>query len=306
MTGQNTHSPAVSRSNGERGRVDLHVHTTASDGQCSPSEIVRMALKIGLTAVGITDHDTTEGVAEAIQAARGTSLEVISGVEISTDISRSEVHILGYFVAHRDPELCKVLARFRLSRLERAQRIIDRLSQLGMPLEWEHVRQLASGESIGRPHIARAMLERQYVSSIDEAFRLYIGRYRAAYMDRYKLSPTAAVQTILAAGGLPVLAHPLYVSHLVPELARRGLAGLEAYYTGYTPDDTSFLLDLATQHGLVATGGSDFHGREVQEGHRLGGVPVPATVVERLRAYRQRRLRRLRGDGDGDGDGDWI
>lgn len=300
MTGQNTYFPAVSRTNGERGRVDLHVHTTASDGQYSPSEIVHMALKIGLKVVGITDHDTTEGVAEAIEAARGTNLEVLSGVEISTDISRSEVHILGYFVAHRDPELCNVLSRFRASRLERAQTMIDQLARMGMPLDWRRVRELASGESIGRPHVAQAMLERQYVSSIDEAFRLYIGRNRAAYVDRYKLSPAAAVQTILAAGGLPVLAHPLHVSHLVPGLAGTGLAGLEAYYTGYTPDDTAFLLDLAAQHGLVVTGGSDFHGGQVQEGHELGGVPVPGTVVEGLRAYRERRLRRLRGDG-GDG-----
>ncbi len=291
MTGQNTHFRAVSRSNGERGRVDLHVHTTASDGQYSPSEIVQMALEIGLKVVGITDHDTTEGVAEAMEAATDTSLEVISGVEISTDVSRSEVHILGYFVAHRDPELCNVLSRFRVSRIERAQRIIDKLARMGMPLDWDHVRQLASGESIGRPHIAQAMLERQYVSSIDEAFRLYIGRYRVAYADRYKLSPEAAVQTILAAGGLPVLAHPLHVGHLVPDLARKGLAGLEAYYTGYTLDDTAFLLDLAEQYGLAVTGGSDFHGRQVQEGHKLGGVPVPEMVVEGLRAYRERRLR---------------
>jgi predicted metal-dependent phosphoesterase TrpH len=287
----------VSRSNCERGRVDLHVHTTASDGQYSPSEIVQMALKIGLTVVAITDHDTTEGVAEAIEAARGTSLEVISGVEISTDVARSEVHILGYFVKHQDQELCDVLARFRVSRLERAHRMIDKLAQIGMPLEWEYVRELAHGESIGRPHIAQAMLKRQYVSSIDEAFRLYIGRYRTAYVDRHKLSPVAAIQTILAAGGLPVLAHPLHVGHLVPELAGKGLIGLEAYYTGYTPDDTGFLLDLAAQYGLVVTGGSDFHGREVQERHELGGVSIPETVVKGLRAYCERRLRRLRRDG---------
>jgi predicted metal-dependent phosphoesterase TrpH len=298
MTGPNTDFPAVNRSNCEHGRIDLHVHTTASDGQHSPSEIVQMALKIGLTVVGITDHDTTEGVAEAIAAARGTSLEVISGVEISTDVSCSEVHILGYFVAHRDPELHKVLARFRASRQERAQSMIDKLAGMGMPIEWERVRELARGESIGRPHIAQAMLERQYVSSIDEAFRLYVGRNRVAYVDRHKLSPAAAIQTILAAGGLPVLAHPLHVVHLVPELARGGLVGLEAYYTGYTPDDTALLLDLVEQYGLVVTGGSDFHGKDVHEGHELGGVPVPETVVEGLRAYCERRLRRLRRDGD--------
>jgi predicted metal-dependent phosphoesterase TrpH len=259
--------------------------------------VVQKALEIGLAAIAITDHDTTSGVSEALQAARGTGLDVVPGVEISTDISRSEAHILGYFVAHRDRELCDKLAQFRTLRLERAQKMLAMLRRMGLPLEWEFVRQIASGESVGRPHIAQAMLQKGYVSSIDEAFRRYIGRRGPAYVDRHKLSPVEAVQLILAADGLPVLAHPLYVSYQVPELASKGLVGLEAYYTGYTADDTAFLRDLAAQHGLIVTGGSDFHGDGVLPGHDLGGVPVSYPVLGDLRAYRDRRLRRPRGDG---------
>jgi predicted metal-dependent phosphoesterase TrpH len=297
MNGRTAHSTVVSDARGTHSKVDLHVHTTASDGELSPAELVQKALEIGLAAVAITDHDTTEGVTEALEAARGTRLDVVAGVEISTDISRSEAHILGYFIAHRDRELCDKLSQFRTSRLERARRMIAKLTRMGLPLEWELVRQIACGESIGRPHIAQALLQKGYVSSIDEAFRLYIGRRGLAYVERHKLSPGEAVQVILAAGGLPVLAHPLYVSYLVPDLASKGLVGLEAYYTGYTADETASLLDLAARYGLMVTGGSDFHGDTVQPGHQLGGVSVPYAVMQKLSAYRDRRLRRLGGEG---------
>jgi predicted metal-dependent phosphoesterase TrpH len=271
-----------------RSRVDLHVHTTASDGQLSPTETVQRALEIGLAVIAITDHDTTEGIAGALEAAIGTGLEVITGVEISTDIYRSEVHILGYYVAYRDPSLCSKLALFRDARLDRAQRMVAKLSRMGLPLEWSRVQQIAGDSAIGRPHIARAMLEQGYISSIDEAFHLYIGRNGPAYEDRYKLSPAEAVQAILAAKGLPVLAHPLQTTHLVPEWTKNGLIGLEAYYPGYTPDETRFLLDLAARYGLIATGGSDFHGGSVLPGNELGGVAVPQAVVDDLRACHER------------------
>lgn len=271
-----------------RSRVDLHVHTTASDGQLSPTETVQRARQIGLAVIAITDHDTTEGIAGALEAARGTGLEVIPGVEISTDISRSEVHILGYYVAYNDPGLCSKLALFRDARLDRAQRMVAKLGRMGLPLDWSRVQQTAGESAIGRPHIARAMLEQGYVSSVDEAFHLYIGRNGPAYEDRYKLSPAEAVQTIVAARGLPVLAHPLHATHLVPELTKNGLVGLEAYYPGYTRDETRFLLDLAAGYGLIATGGSDFHGLSVLPRNELGGVAVPQALVEDLRACHER------------------
>lgn len=275
------------------GQVDLHVHTTASDGQLSPAEVVHKALELGLTAIAITDHDTTEGIEEALQAAKGTALEVIPGVEISAEMPRYEVHILGYYVAYRDLALCRKLALFRELRLKRAQKIMAKLAKMGMPLDWERIQQFAGAGAIGRPHIARAMLEKGYISSIDEAFDLYISRGGPAYVRRPKLSPAEAIQTVIAAQGLPVLAHPLQINHLIPELAAHGLVGLEAYYPGYTPDEIDFLLLLAAKHGLLVTGGTDFHGEDTKYVSRLGEIEVPRKVVEDLRARYERQMRNL-------------
>ncbi len=274
------------------GRVDLHVHTTASDGQFSPTEIVRRALDIGLTTIAITDHDTTEGVAEAVDAARGTRLEVIPGVEISTDVWRSELHVVGYYIDYADPSLCSKLALFRDSRLDRAQRMVAKLNRMGLPVAWDRVQEIAGEAAVGRPHIARAMLEVGHISSLDEAFHRYIGRNGPAYAERFKLSPAEAVQTILSANGLPVLAHPLHIQRMVPDLVEAGLRGLEVYYPGYSPEETRFLCRLASKYGLITTGGSDFHGEDVQPANKLGGVMVPQVVAENLRA-RHENLRAL-------------
>ncbi len=267
-------------------RVDLHVHTSASDGWLSPTQVVRRALALGLAAIAITDHDTTQGVAEALQAAKGTGLEVVPGVELSTDVSRIEVHILGYDVSCEDAALREKLQLLGDSRLIRAQRMTEKLSRMGMPVEWDRVQELASGASIGRPHVARAMLEKGYVSSVAGAFNQYIGTNGPAYVERYKLSPAEAIQLVLASQGLPVLAHPLQISHLIPELARQGLVGLEAYYPGYAAEETHFLLDLAAKHGLVATGGSDSHGDAGQATNEIGCVNVPLDALVSLRARR--------------------
>lgn len=272
--------------------VDLHVHTTASDGQYSPAEVVQRALELGLTAMAITDHDSTDGVAEALAAASGTALQVIPGVEISTDIPHSEVHILGYYVAYEEPSFQARLAQFRNSRLNRAQRMVAKLARIGLPLDWKRVRQIAGAASVGRPHVAQAMVEKGYVDSIDEAFDRYINRNGPAYVERMKVSPVEAVQLVLEADGIPVLAHPLYVSHLVAQLVPHGLAGLEAYYTGYAPEETAFLLGLASKYGLLVTGGSDFHGETVQPDHLLGGVMVPQEVVTSLEAHHRAKSRR--------------
>jgi predicted metal-dependent phosphoesterase TrpH len=274
------------------GAVDLHVHTTASDGQYSPTEVVRTACKLGLTAIAITDHDTTDGVEEALAAASETTLKVIPGVEISTDIPHSEVHILGYYVAYKEPLFQAKLAVFRDSRLDRAQRMVTKLARMGLVLDWKRVSQIAGAATVGRPHVAQAMVEKGYVDSIDEAFDRYINRNGPAYVERMKLSPVEAVQLILEADGIPVLAHPLYVVRVVPRLAQNGLAGLEAYYTGYTADETRFLVDLAAKYGLLVTGGTDFHGEDVQPQHPLGGVMVPQAVVSNLEAFHQARSRR--------------
>ncbi len=271
------------------GRIDLHLHSTASDGQYTPSELVAMAIERRLLAIAITDHDTTDGIDEALEAARGTGLEVIPGVEISCDIPRQELHILGYYIDHHEPILEEKLRTFRQSRLHRAKAMLDKLAALGFPLEWEAVTELAGGSSVGRPHIAQAMVKMGYVASTDEAFDLYIGRNGPAYVERYKLSPLEAVSLIKEAQGLPVLAHPLEVTQFVPSLVEGGLVGLEVYYNGYSPEDMRELANLARKYDLIPTGGSDFHGPDVLDTVEMGGVEVPVESWERLRALAEER-----------------
>jgi len=270
-------------------RVDLHLHSTASDGQFSPSDLVAMALERNLLAIAITDHDTTEGVSEALEAARGTGLEVIPGIEISTDVSREEVHLLGYYIDYHDPALEKKLCAFRQARLHRAKEMLAKLAALGFPLQWEMVAELAGGGSVGRPHIAQTMVRMGYVASTDEAFSLYIGRNGPAYVERYKLSPLEAVSLIKEARGLPVLAHPLKVTHFLPSLIERGLVGLEVYYNGYSAEDIRELADLARKFDLIPMGGSDFHGPGVLDTVEMGGIWVPMESVKRLRALAEIR-----------------
>lgn len=266
-----------------RGSIDLHVHTSASDGKYSPTEVVQQALASGMSAIAITDHDTLGGIGEALAAASGTLLQVIPGVEISTDAPSSEVHILGYFVDQDNPTLNRWLHDFQDSRLDRARRILARLSRLGLPLNLGRVEEMANGGSVGRPHIAGAMVERGYVSSVHEAFDRYIGRNRPAYVPRRKVTPAEAIELVRGAHGVPVLAHPRHIRELVPGLAAAGLMGIEAYYVGYSYEDTGELVELAQKHGLITTGGSDFHGEDVKPESLLGGVPVPTQSLSDLR-----------------------
>lgn len=271
------------------GRVDLHLHTTASDGTHTPSQIVQMAQALGLRAIAITDHDCMAGVREATAAAAGSALLVIPGVELSTDVPEGEVHVLGYYLDDANPELQTLLAKLRGARLQRARRMVEKLAALGLPLSWDRVQAIANGAAVGRPHVARALLEAGHVSSVQDAFSLYIGRHGPAYVERYRLTPAEAVALVRRLGGLPVLAHPSFVPNLperLPQLVAAGLTGMEVWYTGYSPDTTSELSALARQYGLVETGGSDFHGVSVMPSAILGAVPVPYAAVEELERRR--------------------
>lgn len=270
-------------------RIDLHIHSTASDGMFTPSELVGLALEKQMVVIAVTDHDTTAGVEEALAAARGTNLTVIPGVEINTTVpGNAELHILGYHIDCQYAPLQERLRALRESRRVRAQEMIDRLAEAGYPLAWDRLLELAGPGSIGRPHIAQAMVEAHYVHTIEHAFRLYIGRGASAYVERDKLSPEDAIDLIRAAGGTPVLAHPSQVIERLPSLVRAGLAGLEAYYYGYDPAERRFLAKLAEKHHLIATGGSDFHGPGITSAGDLGQIDVPESAVEGLNAYASR------------------
>lgn len=267
-------------------KVDLHLHSTASDGVYTPAEVVRMAAESGLEYIALTDHDSVAGIAEALaEADRHPGLTVIPGVEISTDIAAGDVHILGYFVDWRNEDFVFKLSGMRDSREERGQAIIVKLAELGMPLEWSRVKEIAGDAVIGRPHIAQAMLEKGYISSFAEAFEKYISRNGPAYAERIKLGPAEAVALIKSAGGLAVMAHPFTlpdVETLIQSLVPAGLAGIETYYSSYGEYEIEKLKRLAQKLGLAATGGTDFHGLDPATEMPIGGQFVPMAAVKDL------------------------
>lgn len=233
------------------------------------------------------------GIAPALAAAGDfPGLKVIPAVEISTYAPRGEVHVLGYFIDYTSQELKVRLERMCSGRRERAQAMIAKLGDLGLPISWQRVQEIAGTGSIGRPHIAQAMLEKGYVASLSEVFAKYLGRGGLAYVEWQKIAPAGAVELILQANGLPVLAHPLTADNLgelVAELKAVGLVGIEAYYNSYTADDVTELIALADKHKLIATGGSDFHGLPANIETVIGGVDVPLEAADRLIALAEQR-----------------
>ncbi len=273
--------------------VDLHFHSSASDGKLSPEAIVKKAAGLGLKVIALTDHDTVAGIARALKASREfPGLRLIPGVEISTDIAQGEAHVLGYFIDFKSIELEVELLKFRDSRLTRAQRMVARLKDLGIDIAWERVREIAGEGSIGRPHLAQAMLEKGYIKKFEEAFKKYIGHGGPAYVERDKMTPAEAVALVLRSGGLPVLAHPFTVEdpeRLVNELKAAGLVGLEVYYKDSSKEQTEAMLALAEKYGLIATGGTDYHGIGDSTEVMLGGVEVPLAAAEKLIEMAEKR-----------------
>ncbi len=273
--------------------IDLHTHSTASDGIYSPTELLHKAKDVGLRVLALTDHDTTDGLEEAMQTARALDIDIIPGIEINTDVGGGEVHVLGYFLEFQRPEFQAVLKVLRDARERRGQRMVELLNEHGVNISWERVREIAQG-SVGRPHVAEALLEAGYVQTPGEAFDSYIGRDCYAYVPRYKLTPKDAVLLIASANGLPVIAHPIELPGLyelrnwLPDLCEAGMVGLETYYGPYTPENERELLALAHEYKLIPTGGTDFHGPGIHP-TPLGGRYVPFEAVEGLKAEAAKR-----------------
>ncbi len=266
--------------------VDLHLHTTASDGRLAPTELVNLVANKGLKVVAITDHDSTEGLQEAFEAARAyPDLRIIPGIELSTDVPGDEIHILAYFIRYGDPELQETLRGFRLGRVKRARRMVEKLAEMGLPVEWSRVQEIAGEGAVGRPHVALAMVEKGYIRQPSEAFDRYIGRNGPAYVERAKLTPQEAVGLVVRWGGAPVLAHPSQIVNLddvLRELKGAGLVGMEVHYAQYSQRRRVELAQYARRHDLLACGGSDYHGLGNAGEMPPGNVGPPLEVVEKL------------------------
>ncbi len=281
-------------------RADFHCHSTASDGVLSPSELVSLAYGQGVRILALTDHDSTEGVAEARRAAAAyPDFTLIPGIEMGTDIPGGEVHMLGLFLDPDGPELGRTLQRLRDSRRRRGEGMVTKLRELGFDVTWEQVQRLAGEGAVGRPHVAAALVEKGYVSNVAEAFEKYIGRNGPAYVEREKLTPSEAVATIVRLGGVACLAHPRDLEgldELLAELKSAGLAAMEVFYKDYLPEEVGHLAAAARRFDLIALGGSDYHGIFGREEPLPGGMysPLPDDSIEALLRLGERAAGRTR------------
>lgn len=283
------------------GLVDLHLHTTASDGTTSPTENVRLAKQVGMSAIAITDHDTVAGIAEALAAGETEGIEVIPGVEVSSLADGQDIHVLGYFIPYQDEGFLQALEGLRKTRHERNKLMVARLNELGFEITLEEVYQRKQGEqdkNIGRPHIAEVMIEKGYVATMEEAFAKYLSKHGQAYVNPPRITPQAAIDLIKQAGGAAVLAHPgLYDNdELVEELIQYGLDGIEVYHPDNSAESKARYLAFADKYKLIVTGGSDFHGWRGENPYHamLGSSPANYEAVEQLRQIaRSRATNRL-------------
>lgn len=245
--------------------LDLHIHTTASDGSLTPTQVVQLARKKGFSLIAVTDHDTMGGVAEALEAGKKYNVDVVPGVEISSGVTL-EVHMLGYGMSPDHPVMKAMMEDMRAARVERMERIIENLQKMGVPITVEEVEAVAGG-AIGRPHIAQVLIAHGLVPDVRTAFREYIGVGAKAYVERRKMTSEQVVANIRDAGGVPVLAHggllrisEVELNQWIDSMAKKGLMGLECYHNAHTPQMERLLRAAAERNGLLVTGGSDFHG----------------------------------------------
>ncbi len=280
--------------------VDLHLHTTASDGRLTPTELVELTASKGLRTISVSDHDTTAGLEEAQRAVnRVPGMRLIPGIELSCDVPGGEVHMLGYFMDIEDAGFQEMLAGFREGRLARGEGMVRKLAEFGMEIEWERVLEIAGDASVGRPHIAQALVEKGYFPEPSEAFREYLGRNGKAYVERSKLTPPDAVKLLNDVGGVAVFAHPWFerrgnepepeqsLIETVEELKAAGLHGMEVHYAMYDEATVDWLADVARAYDLIPCGGSDYHHSGNSREPLPGVNGPPMETVERLEEYAQ-------------------
>lgn len=271
-------------------RIDLHAHTTASDGTLPPARLVEEASLRGLSVLGVTDHDTLDGLSEAIAAAAVHRITVVPGVELSTTVPSGEIHILGYFVDATDQGFVAALRSLADARRRRIETMITRLRDLGFDLDRDQIMRDADDGSIGRPHVARALMRLGIVESISDAFDRFLTPGTPGWVPRERFAPERAVTLLTSNGALPVLAHPYSTKAIeatVDRLLPAGLGGIEVFYGEYSEEQRRHLLGIADRAGLIPTGGSDYHGPPQREGRALGSADVPGWVWDRLSSTSQ-------------------
>lgn len=265
--------------------ADLHIHTHYSDSTDSPQEVVHAAVQAGLSCISITDHDTIDGVAPAEKAARESGLEVIAGVELSSEHNGKDIHILGYFFDTDGSPLVRKLKEMQQSRVERMKKMVKRLEELGVgDVTFEEVAELTKSDAVGRLHLAKLLHKKGAVNSIESAFEKYLAEGAAAYFPKYQQSPYEAIELIKQSGGVAVMAHPMLTQRdeLIPSMVKAGLDGIEAYYPNCSMDVVNFYIGLADKHGMFVTGGSDAHGKG-KTNTFIGKAYVPCEQVERMK-----------------------
>lgn len=270
----------------EDGKADLHTHTTYSDGAFSPRELVTKAARAGISVLAITDHDHVGAIDEAAEAGRDLGVTIVPGVELSVTLDGKDLHILSYFIDHTDRRFLDYLAFFRTERLKRAERMVQKLNTLNIPISLDAVLEYAGIGAVGRPHIASALMEAGHVGSFHEAFERFIGIGGPAYETKFQMHPREAFRMVNASGGLSFLAHPgrsLSEQELL-ELIKMGLDGIEVIHPSHSDQQRTYYRSIVDQYFLLESGGSDFHGGRKNDHQLFGVVTVPLQVVETMRS----------------------
>ena len=272
--------------------ADLHLHTLFSDGTYTPRELIDQTKRAGLSCIAVVDHDAISGIEPTLESARSSDIEVLPGIELTSECEGLEIHILGYLIDYKNKDLIERLDLLKKNRIERIYKIVDKLQEAGINLKTQDIFDIAGQGTVGRLHVARALVKEGWVRSTNEAFRKYIGDKCPAYVLGFRLSPDEAIKLIKDAGGIPVLAHPYTLNRddLIPKFIDYGLMGLEVYYPEHTQAMTNLYLSLTRKYNLLVTGGSDCHGDAKPE-VKIGSIKIPYELVKKLKEAKANMLK---------------